>query len=317
MSSPVKQSSTILHSVFESLLSLRPMFDFKPIEPQFSTFSKNSTYTHAFGFERIFESNDVLINIEKWMKSNWRLSILVSIIYIVLVGLSKHWMQSRPKYELRVPLITWNAILAVFSITGAIRVLPEFFYALTHHGIVYSVCDGGYAYGLTGFWAFMFVMSKVPELIDTFFIIFRKQQLIFLHWYHHMTVLVYCFYSYKDFTSCGRWFMNMNYVVHGLMYSYYALKAMRIRVPMCVSQLITTLQIMQMIFGCYVNWVAYQTKVNSPNTTCIVTYENIYIATAMYLSYFVLFIHFFMKAYVFRSSSAPVKNETRKDKKAN
>lgn len=44
---------------------------------------------------------------------------------------------------------------------------------------------------MAGFWATMFVLSKVPELGDTIFIVLRKQPLIFLHWYHHATVLVY------------------------------------------------------------------------------------------------------------------------------
>ena len=44
---------------------------------------------------------------------------------------------------------------------------------------------------VSGFWATMFVLSKVPELGDTIFIVLRKQPLIFLHWYHHATVLVY------------------------------------------------------------------------------------------------------------------------------
>ena len=45
--------------------------------------------------------------------------------------------------------------------------------------------------------------------------------------YHHLTVLVYCFYCFSQFTSCARWFMVMNYFVHSVMYSYYALRAMR------------------------------------------------------------------------------------------
>lgn len=44
---------------------------------------------------------------------------------------------------------------------------------------------------VSGFWSTMFVLSKVPELGDTLFIVLRKQPLIFLHWYHHATVLVY------------------------------------------------------------------------------------------------------------------------------
>ncbi len=40
----------------------------------------------------------------------------------------------------------------------------------------------------------LFIISKVPETIDTLFIVLRRQQLIFLHWFHHASVLVYCFY---------------------------------------------------------------------------------------------------------------------------
>ncbi len=307
-----EESSALLHSAFESFLSLKPMFELKPINETFNATTKNFSYTHIFGFESLFESHEYVDNVGKWMQSNWTSSFTISIIYITLVFLGKHWMESRPKYELRAPLITWNVILAVFSITGAIRVLPEFFYALTQKGVVYSICDGSYAYGITGFWAFMFIMSKMPELVDTLFIIFRKQQLIFLHWYHHATVLIYCWFSYKDFNASGRWFMNMNYVVHGLMYSYYACKAMRIRVPVFISQVITFLQIIQMIAGCYVNWIAYQTKTYSPETQCNITYENIYSSMAMYISYFALFFNFFLRAYVFRSSrsTTPIKSKT-------
>jgi hypothetical protein len=40
----------------------------------------------------------------------------------------------------------------------------------------------------------LFIISKVPETIDTLFIVLRRQQLIFLHWFHHASVLIYCFY---------------------------------------------------------------------------------------------------------------------------
>jgi len=39
-----------------------------------------------------------------------------------------------------------------------------------------------------------------------------------------MTVLLYSWYSYADYISPARWFVVMNYLVHSVMYSYYALK---------------------------------------------------------------------------------------------
>ena len=87
------------------------------------------------------------------------------------------------------------------------------------------------------------------ELFDTAFIVLRKQNLIFLHWYHHITVMWISFFSYIDLSSSCRLFMVMNYSVHSIMYTYYTLRAMRIRVPKVFAVITTSLQIIQMIFG--------------------------------------------------------------------
>ena len=284
-------------SAIDSVLSITPMFDLKPTNT--TLYSNNETYPHIFGFERLFDSKEYVDSLMNWMNINWSLSIKFSLVYIILVFAGKSYMQNRPRYELRLPLIIWNILLAVFSIIGTIRVWPDFLFTIRKHGIVQSVCDNSYAYGLTGFWSFMFVMSKLPELVDTLFIVLRKQELIFLHWYHHATVLVYCWFSYKDFSASGRWFMTMNYFVHGMMYSYYAFKAMRFKVPRFVSQLITTGQLLQMVAGCYVNYIAWDVK-NNKHLKCANSDDNIKYSSLMYLSYFILFGNFFIQAYVFK-----------------
>jgi len=62
------------------------------------------------------------------------------------------------------------------------------------------------------------------ELGDTVFIVLRKQPLIFLHYYHHVTVLCYIWLTADAINSTCVWFGVMNYGIHSLMYSYYALK---------------------------------------------------------------------------------------------
>jgi hypothetical protein len=39
------------------------------------------------------------------------------------------------------------------------------------------------------FRAIMFAWSKVAELGDTLFLVLRKREVIFLHWYHHASVI--------------------------------------------------------------------------------------------------------------------------------
>merc|ERR1711893_430864 len=163
---------------------------------------------------------------------------------------------------MRGALVLWNITLALFSIMGALRTWPEFLHVLSEHVIYHSLCIPSFIEKdrVAGYWTFMFVMSKVPELGDTVFIVLRKQPLIFLHWYHHITVLVYAWYSYSEYTAQARWFIAMNYTVHSFMYSYYALRAQQFHVPRPVAMVVTAVQIIQMVIGCFVNVWAYQIK---------------------------------------------------------
>jgi len=68
------------------------------------------------------------------------------------------------------------------------------------------------------------LFGQIVELGDTAFIVLRKQPLQFLHWYHHITVMMYCFYSYPLYIASSRWYVAMNFFVHSAMYTYYAFK---------------------------------------------------------------------------------------------
>lgn len=150
---------------------------------------------------------------------------------------------------------------------------------------------------VSGFWTWLFVLSKLPELGDTLFIVLRKQPLIFLHWYHHITVLIYSWFSYTEYTSSARWFIVMNYCVHSVMYSYYALKAARYNPPRFISMIITTLQLLQMVTGCAINVWAHGYLKTHGSQACHISPNNIKLSLLMYSSYFVLFARFFYKTY--------------------
>lgn len=253
---------------------------------------KQNNYSYVFAFEKQYDETKFF----KYMVTHWADSFVYAFIYIVLVFGGKRYMEERPSYGLRPWLALWSGILAVFSIFGAARTLPELILAVNQHSLEYSICVPSYLENAAAVWTFLFTVSKVYELGDTIFIVLRKQPLIFLHWYHHVTVLIYCWYSYPERTAVGRWFMVMNYMVHSIMYSYYALKAMRFNVPKWISMFITFSQLLQMVIGCLVNVWAYQIK--NEGTFCNVSYDNIKYSLIMYASYFILFAHFFYSAYL-------------------
>ncbi|XP_067153717.1 very long chain fatty acid elongase 6 isoform X1 [Apteryx mantelli] len=245
-------------------------------------------------------------SVSTWREKNHRKkSFLFSALYAAFIFGGRHLMNKRAKFELRKPLVLWSLSLAVFSIFGAVRTGAYMLYILMTKGLKQSVCDQSFYNGpVSKFWAYAFVLSKAPELGDTIFIILRKQKLIFLHWYHHITVLLYSWYSYKDMVAGGGWFMTMNYGVHAVMYSYYALRAAGFRVSRKFAMFITLSQITQMLIGCVVNYLVFSWMQQGQ---CHSHVQNIIWSSLMYLSYFVLFCHFFFEAYI---------GKTRKTRKA-
>ena len=157
--------------------------------------------------------------------------------------------KSSPKFLLS----AWNLLLAVFSAVGFVRTMPHLVFYGWRYGFYASVCapaETSFGQGAAGLWTMLFIFSKVPELVDTAFLILTKKRVDFLHWYHHFTVLLYCWHSYATRSSAGLYFVAMNYGVHAIMYLYYFLTSCGFR-PWW-ARAVTTLQISQMFVGMFV-----------------------------------------------------------------
>lgn len=137
------------------------------------------------------------------------MSIYFSVFYMMLVFLGIRWMKNRAPYNLRYPLAVWSGTLCIFSLLGAIAVWPEFASIAWNKGLVATYCDNSYREdNRLMYWYTVFVLSKVAELLDTAFIVLRKQRLITLHWVHHVLTLCYSFYVYRDQVSTARWMVS-------------------------------------------------------------------------------------------------------------
>lgn len=257
-------------------------------------------YSIIFAFERNFDKSIK----REWMIQHWHQAFYYIGLYMLVIFGGQAYMQSRPRFELRRILAAWNVFLAAFSIFGLCRTLPELAHVLTEFGFTHSVCNPSFIeeVKVSGFWTWMFTLSKVPELGDTIFIVLRKQQLIFLHWYHHITVLLFTWYSYTEHIAPARWYVVMNYFAHSMMYSYYAMRAMRIKMPRWVAIIITSSQILQMVAGCFVSYFGYLTR--QKGQFCQLPDNIANYALLMYFSYFVLFARFFYSTYISPPSKA-------------
>lgn len=241
-----------------------------------------------------------------WAHCLMRNNAIIPIVAVTIYGLSCYYGQKyfkdREPWNLRTALIIWNFLLSTFSIFGAVRMWPGLLYAYTHWPVRENFCstdlvDFMWGRGSIGLMSCLFIVSKFPELFDTFFIVVHKKPLIFLHWYHHITVLLYCWSAYATKTPCGAIFIAMNYTVHGIMYGYYGLMALKLKPKWFKAVYITMAQISQMIVGVAVtslNFYYYMTDVEG---TCDIRPPMLWAGFLMYGSYLCLFLEFFLKRY--------------------
>lgn len=242
-------------------------------------------------------------DLHEFMQQKWHYSIYISIVYIITIFILKNYMKTRKNaFNLRIPMAFWSSTLALFSIIGVIRCLPEFINILTNKGFTASFCDASYYKDWRlNLWYLFFVVSKALELIDTLFIVLRKNKLITLHWIHHCLTLSYSWYVFGDVPATARWMVNMNFIIHSIMYSYYALRAFRIQIPRVVNISITSLQILQMFYGLYINFRVINFKVNG--IPCDLSPNVALCGLSLYSLFFALFVNYFVRSYLLKSSS--------------
>jgi elongation of very long chain fatty acids protein 6 len=245
-------------------------------------------------FEQNYDSNFGL----NFTKEHPYLPLGITFSYLSACYFGQQYMKNRPAYDLQSPLAFWNLFLSTFSFIGMLRTVPQLLYNLNSMTLQDNLCTDpkeSFANGACGLWVQLFIFSKIPELIDTFFIVARKKPLLFLHWYHHVTVLLFCWHSYSTEASTGLFFVAMNYSVHAVMYGYYFLMAVNAKPKWLNAGLITLSQISQMVIGTSLCAMTYSLL---GTTNCAVKRENVVAGGIMYGSYLYLFCDFACKRFL-------------------
>jgi len=255
-----------------------------------------------------FERNFDLMYWRKLFRENWIVSVYLSVIYIVFVFGGVVLMKQRKPFKLNGVLTVWNIGLSALSICASYRIAPEFFNTLfSENGIHYSVCEWRNHNGATAFWGFLLVLSKVVEFGDTAFVVLRKQNLKFIHYYHHIVTAISWWFMYSYYEPIQIWVALMNALVHSLMYPYYTIRSMKIKLPKMIAMLVTSVQLLQMFVGLFINlytvWLMYikGTPADCPHRYGI----GLIVSLATYVVFVFLFAKFFIDSYIRKGKVKP------------
>lgn len=232
------------------------------------------------------------------------LPIVMAALYVAAAFGGQHLMRDRAPFKLETALTAWNLALCLFSTVGAVRTVPHLLMMLWSMPFRSTVClpaSSSYGTSASGLWVMLFIYSKLPELVDTAFIVLRKRQLSLLHWYHHASVLVFCFASYSTRAPNGLYFTAMNYSVHSIMYGYYACKSLRVPTPVPAFA-ITAMQIVQMVIGFAIVLATAYYRLVAPVgdqsvVPCTATLGYLACGLVIYGSYGALFMQFALQRY--------------------
>jgi len=243
-----------------------------------------------------------------YLDQNISIPLVTVLSYAILVVLLGQIVMSRlPAFTMSLTTKVWNFLLAGYSLIGAYYMIPYLWKHLNNEGLHVTVCNAGYATwgnGRIGVFMALFMWSKYVELFDTVLLVLKKKDVIFLHWYHHITVLLFCWKAFSVLASGGIWFAALNYGIHSIMYSYYFLMCFDCTRPLVrpMASTVTLLQIVQMLAGTSI--VVYQRWFSGPRNACRYDDETNYYAIVMYASYLVLFVLFFVNTYILRKKKA-------------
>ena len=232
--------------------------------------------------------------------------VIAVALYLTMTFVGQTWMQNKAAWNLKWSLLMWNAGLAFFSICATVRYTSILLHQYRHNDVRRFFCFNDND-PVSGFWFMLFVGSKFVEFGDTFFLIVRKRKIMFLHWYHHTSVLFMAWMVFVTKSSVGPFYGGVNVFIHSLMYTYYALQTIGVRIPKVFSMILTTMQILQMIIGIIVTSMThvYLNSDSGCNTTNLITI----CGYLMYASYFVLFVKFFTQSYFSSSKKKPDQNQ--------
>ncbi|KPA77251.1 putative mitochondrial fatty acid elongase, putative (ELO3.3) [Leptomonas pyrrhocoris] len=274
-----------------------------------------------------FEGEDAF----NWMVDSPHFPLLIATGYVMMVHIMPRLLDAVvpgskliPGVSIVIPI--WNLFFSVGSCVGLLYCLPVLYRVVlttdrdlpglapkkdwktgawdydphVRGGVYTSLCYWNRSFfldGPTGFWLVTFNLSKILELADTLFLVLKRKPVPFIHWYHHTTVMLFCWHAHVSSISNGLGFAVMNMAVHSLMYFYYFMCACGLgNVARPFAPMVTLLQLVQMFAGMLL--VLYTTGLYLLHPKgCDTSAASLAFGMGIYFSYIVLFIKLYRDRY--------------------
>lgn len=175
------------------------------------------------------------------------------VLYSVITNRSLKNATPRPRPNLSlltIVMVLHNIILCIFSLITFLHTFPAVWNSFRTNDIKEFVQDSsGLLKQKLEFWIWLFYVSKVYEIIDSLILHWNKRPTSFLQMFHHAGAIICCWLFAKADTH-GAWiFVVLNSFIHTVMYLYYLLVTLRVRISGKIKRLITRMQIIQFVFG--------------------------------------------------------------------
>lgn len=243
--------------------------------------------------------------------SYWAWPVGASVLYVVIILVLQQLMATRKAFDIPRTLFLHNISLCIASLfLGSwltYTLATEFVNGLTPHQLICSrdIYENGHMHMIY----YINMFFKVWEFLDTFFLVLRQKPVAFLHAYHHAATLILTWNQMTEHSS-PQWVpIVINLWVHVLMYYYYAMSALRIRVWW--KKYLTTLQICQFVIDVTIIGYAYATFIRAgfDDTVCYGTTTGALVGLGVLFSYLLLFVRFYVQTYTKPRSAGQQKKD--------
>lgn len=232
--------------------------------------------------------------------SDPRYLLLTSFTYLIIVQLIRTWASQGGKKLgksnfLKYVTVCHNLFLSVASLLMHMQIVTAMWTVTTEYNFDSTICTpaGQRLPNVMQKAMYVFLWSKLYELMDTFLIAMRGRPLIFLHVWHHFSVMFEVWGWLHFDVTVGLYGMMFNTFVHIFMYGYYA--AAVLKIPFPFKRAITTTQIVQFMTG-FCSLIPYTyMHLSTPGCTGV---PGLVLSGIINASYLILFAQFFRSTYM-------------------